>query len=325
MKYDVFMKTRTYDRDYEWVNKPNYMPNGMYETCKSLIGLCESDDFSSLGTEDWHSNFFYLRLDGCCMLARVAKTSYTTSTGQHILSFEGVCVRDEQENQLFYNIPGIINELLPPAKCFRTRFEEEGSMSDTIDVDWLPDPFSGNVPDEVHPTVENNVAYKNLLKYTAFTDKPVGYMFGKNVRDFAGHVDKGGLGLIYVFDFNDPDTPNVDENTFKDNYDALVCEYKELVPTGKDKVAINLFVQETGEDSYRYSWIIKPWDDGVKDSKRVRYATRFYDVGNSIELAKLELQKESIKKFLIDNGWTKQPVGLRFEKDTYQQADAASK
>ena len=324
MKYDVFMRTRTYDRDYDWVCKPGYMPVSVFDTCKSIISLCENAAFDSLGWEEWYSNFYYLRIEGCCILARVAKTKYNCPDKKSILSFEGVSVEEKYEKQLFYNIPGLINEMLPPAKSFRARFEEEGFMPDTVEIKSIIEPFATTLPEEVHPGVAHNAGFNNLLKFTAFTDKPAGYMFGKNAKDFSAHISKAGLGIFHVFDFAAPDEVNVDENSFTDNYDALVCEYTPRIATGQDRVAINLIVQETGEDSYKYKWEVKPWDTTSKDGKRVRYSTQFFEMDDRVELAKLELQKESIKQFLIDNGWKKQPVGLRFEKDTFNQDVAPS-
>jgi hypothetical protein len=317
MKYDVFMRTRTSDRDYEWFNRPNYMPMGVFNVCRSIAGLCENNSFDGLSQADWYSNFFYLRIEGCCILLRVARTHYTASDGQSITSFEGVTVRDEYEKQLFYNIPALINEL--SAKSFRERLEEEGAVPDVLEFETKFNPFDATVPDGIKLNIEHNSAYDNLLKFTAFTDKFTGYMFGKNAKDFSLAVDKAKLGLKYVFDFNSGDDAGVNANSFTESYRPICCEYNAPVATGTDKVAINILVQETGESSYRYRWEIKPWDNSVKDSARLRYVTQFFNVEDRIELARLELQKESIKKFLLDTGWEKQPIGLRFDKNTYQR------
>jgi hypothetical protein len=320
MRYDVFMRIRTNEGDYQWVNRPAYVPENMHEICESITSLCENPSFNGLSWDDWDSNFFYLRTERCCLLARVANTKYTDSDNQSITSFEGIAVRAENENSLFYHIPSLINDLLPPAKSFYAMFVEEGSMPDVFEADLLLNPFDGyRIPMEAHPAVTNNAAYRNLLKFTAFAEKPTGYIFGKNARAFSEHLDMGKLGLQYVFDFNNPDEPAVSESTFTENYVPLVCEYRPQSPSGRDKVTINLFVQETKNNKHKYRWMIKPWDSSVKDSKRSRYVTDFFEIEDRVELAKLELQKESIKRFLLDSGWTKQAIGLRFERDIYQR------
>ncbi|MCL2070721.1 MAG: hypothetical protein FWH07_00610 [Oscillospiraceae bacterium] len=320
MKYDVFMRTCTHDGDYDWVNRPDYMPENLHEAFGSVLALCENPAFDELSWDDWGSNFFYARTDRCCFLARIVKTKYIGSNNQSIISFEGISVKAQNENYLFYNIPSLINDLLPPAKSFRATFEEEGFVSEVFEADPLLNPFDGyRIPAEVHPAVMNNAAYRNLLKFTAFTEKPTGFIFGKNAKAFSDYLDIDKLGMSYVFDFQNPDSPDVNENAFYDNYTPLVCEYKKPVPTGSDKVTICLFVQETKNNHHKYRWVLKPWDSSVKDSKRARYVTEFFEFEDRVELCKLELQKESITKFLINNGWTKQAVGLRFERDIYQR------
>lgn len=321
MKYDVFMRTCTHDGNYDWVNRPGYMPANMHETCKSIIDLCHNQTFDNLSWDDWGSNFFYLRTDRCCILARIIKTKHTGAGDKSIVSFEGISVRTANENKLFYNIPGLINDFLPPAESFRSKFEEEGEVKDVFEADPFFDPFDGyKIPVEVHPAVMNNEAYRNLLKFTAFTEKPCGYIFGRNARAFSEQLDLGKLGIDYVFDFENPDFPDVNENALADNYSPIVCEYNKPEPTGRDKVAICLLVQETEKSNHhKYRWVIRPWDASVKDSKRARYVTKFFEFDDKIELAKLALQKESIAKFLVNNGWDKQVVGLRFERDIYQR------
>jgi hypothetical protein len=319
MKYDVFMRTRTFDRDYDWVNKPDYMSTAGFGVCKSIIALCENPAFNDLSPDDWNSNFYYLRLDGCCVLARVAKTQYHANDNQSIISFEGVAVRPENEMRLFHNIPNIINELLPPAKSFRARLEEEGVMPHEFSVNAVLDPFDGlNIPAEAHPDAKGNAAFASLYKFTAHAEKPLGFIFGKNAKAFSASISKEELGVFYVFDYDSPDPVSVNENRFKENYKAISCEYKPPVPTGEDKVAIKLLVQETGESSYRYRWEAKPWDgSGVADSHKSRYISAYFSIGDRVELAKLELQKEALKRFLLDKGWNKQQYGLRFERDTF--------
>jgi hypothetical protein len=312
------MRTGTYDGDYDWVKRPEFMSANVHEACRSIIELCDLEQFGALSPEEWYSNFYYLRIEKCCMLARVAKTKYTRSDKQNIISFEGVAVDAEHEKRLFYNVPGLINELLPPAKSFRARFEEEGSIPDTFEIDSFLNPFEV-IHEEVHPAVENNRAYSNLLKFTSFTPKPEGYVFGKNAADFSACLDRVKLGLTYVFDFANPDLPDVDENVFDESYKPLSYEHKPLEATGKDKAAICLFIQETGDNSYKYRWEVKPWDSSVRDSNKARYVTKFYEFNDRVELAKLELQKESLRRFLTLNGWEKQPLGLRFEKDVFQR------
>jgi len=256
----------------------------------------------------------------CCVLARVAKTQYIDSDRQKIISFEGVSVRPENEKQLFYQIPNLINEMLPPGRSFRALLEENGEMSDEFEFEPVLDPFDGlNIPREVHPDVKNNDAFKNLMKFTAFAEQPSAFIFGRNARDFSGFVDLQKLGIEYIFDYTNPDSPNVDENAFNDNYIPIVCEYKAPVPTGSDKVAIKLLVKENGENSYKYRWEAKPWDSSVSESNRARYVSKYYEIGDRVSLAKLELQKESMKKFLLDKGWSKQQFGLRFERDTFNR------
>ena len=313
MKYDVFMRTRTHNGYDDWVSKPDYMPTNAHEGFQSLTGLCDNVSFGDLGWDDWDSNFFYLRKGGYCLLARVSRN-------QGVTSFEGISVKAEDEKRLFYNIPSLINELLPPAKSFRAVYEEEGAIPGFFEADLLLNPFDGyKIPAEVHPAVINNPAYRNLLKFIAFSERPTGFMFGKNARAFSEHIDMAGLRLNRVFDFFDPDSPDVNEHAFADSYTPIVCEYKQPVPTGRDKVAVCLLIQETGKNSFKYRWEVKPWDSSVKDYRRARYATRFFEVEDRVEFAKLELQKESIRRFLTNSGWTKQFIGLRFEKDLFQQ------
>jgi hypothetical protein len=316
------MRTRTFDREYGWVNKPDYIQASGFGICKSIIALCENDAFAHLNWEDWYSNFYYLRMGEFCLLARVAKTQYISDDDQSIISFEGVSVRTENEKSLFHNLPNIINELLPPAKSFRARLEEDGSMPDIYGIQPLLHPFNTDViPDEVHPDVKHNDAFANLMKFTAHSEKPAGFIFGKNARAFSGHVDRHTLGIDYIFDYNDPDPVNVNENGFEENYRPIVCEYKEPVPTGSDKVAIKLLVKETGANSYKYRWEAKPWDGSVTESTKSRYTSKYYEITDRVELVQLELQKESLKKFLIDKGWKKQLYGLRFERNTFKRTE----
>jgi hypothetical protein len=321
MKYDVFMRTRTFDRDYDWVNKPDYIEASRFAACKSIIALCENPAFNHLSPEDWYSNFYYLKMDGFCLLARVAKTQYTTADGQSIISFEGVSVPAENEKRLFCNIPNLINEMLPPAKSFRSKLEEDGVMPSEFEVEDLLDPFNvTDMPSEVHPDIKNNQAFANMMRLTAFSEKTSGFIFGKNAKAISTMVNREELGVYYVFDYNAPDAVNVNENAFNDNYKPIVLEYKDPVPTGTDKVAIKLLVKETGENSYRYRWEAKPWDgSGVTDGNKARFLSKFYDIPDRVELVKLELQKESLTRFLIDKGWKKGQYGLRFEKDTFKR------
>ena len=322
MKYDVFMRTCTHTGSYDWVNRPSYMPANMHEACKSIIALCDNDAFGGLEWDDWGSNFFYLRTDRCCLLARVVVSSQTDSNNRRVTSFEGIAVREDGENALFYNVPSLINDLLPPAKSFRAMFEEDGAVHDVFESHPILNPFDGyTIPSEAHPAVANNAAYRSLLKFVAFTDKPAGFIFGNNARAFAAHLDVDALGLSYIFDFASPDTPNVNEGVFRDNYNTVTCNYQPPVPTGVDKVAICLHIEETKNNCHKYRWVVKPWDASTKDAKRARYVTKFFDVDDKIELVKLELQKESIAKFLTNNGWTKQQIGLRFERDIYQREE----
>ena len=106
-----------------------------------------------------------------------------------------------------------------------------------------------------------------------------------------------------------------------ENYNPIVCNYVEPQSTGKDKVAICLFMQQTGEGTYRYRWEVRPWDSTVRDSNRPRFVTKYYDIRDKIELAKLELEKESIKSFLLDSGWTRIGASLRFTRDLYTRED----
>ncbi|MCL1904223.1 MAG: hypothetical protein FWF94_07390 [Oscillospiraceae bacterium] len=314
MKYDVFMGVRGQDGGYSWLNRPSYMPNDTLESCNKIIALCENETFGDLDWDDWGSNFFYLRTDRCCLLARAIKTK------KDLVSFEGISVRADNENSLFYNVPSLINDLLPPAKSFYAVYEEEGAVNDIFEAHPLLNPFDGyKVPVDVHPAVMNNQAYRSLLKFTAFIDKPTGFMFGKNARALSEQLNIEKLGISYVFDFENPDSPEVNENVFNENYTAVNCEYTKPTPTGRDKVSICLFIQETNNNHHKYRWVVRPWDTSVKDSKRARYVTKYFEFDDKIELAKLELQKESISKFLINNGWAKQAVGLRFERDIYQR------
>ena len=314
MKYDVFMRTRTYENDYTWLNKPDYMPSDMYQTCRTVIALREKDSFDSLTEDDWYGNFFYIKAGGCCLLARMAKTHYSDSFGRSIYSFEGVSVKKEHEMRLFLNIPNLINTMLPPAQSFRMRFEEEESMSDIFETEPTINPLkSADIPKEVHPILKNNAAFRNMLKFIAYTDKPAGFIFGKNAKAFANYVNLSSLGIEHVFDFDNPASVDVDENAFKNNYKPISCEYVKPAATGIEKTAVYLQIQEVGE-AYRYCWQVRQL--GGSDNK-LRYHTEFYNFTDRVQLAKLELQKESIKSFLIDNGWKKQQVGLRFEKEIF--------
>ncbi|MCL1831818.1 MAG: hypothetical protein FWG45_02770 [Oscillospiraceae bacterium] len=322
MKYDVFMWTRTFDADYGWVVKPDYMPDKVQKTCQSIINLARNDSFAAISESDWCSGFYYLRVDGCCLLARVAKTVYLDRNDEPIISFEGVCVRALDERLLFYNIPNLINKFFPPARSFRTKYDETGSLEGTIqltDEEMVLKPFATELPSVIHPALKNNTAFAHLLKFIAFTNNRTGFMFGKGMNNFANYVSKANLKLEFVFDYDKPESPGVDENSFTDNYKPLTIDYNAPIATGQDKVAVNLFIQETGENTHRYKWVIMPWDSSVKDGNRVRYSTKFYDVTNQIELSRLELQKEAIRKFLLNSGWTKQRYGLRFEKDIFQR------
>jgi hypothetical protein len=320
MKYDVFMRTRTLDRDYDWVNKPDYIATSGFAVCRSIIALCENSEFDNLSPDDWFSNFYYLRMEGCCVLARVAKTSYVSSDGHAIISFEGVSVKPENEKRLFHNIPNLVNELFPPAKSFRERLEDDGVMTGEFKFEMLLDPFDGvTVPSEIHDDLKNNEAFKNMMKLTAYAEKPSSFIFGKNAKAFADLVDKSELGIDYVFDFDSPDSVKVSENAFDNMYDPITVDYKAPVATGDDKVAIKLFIQERGENVHRYRWEAKPWDSSVEDSNRARYVSPYYDITDRVELAKLELQKEALYKLLVDKGWKKQQYGLRFERDTFKR------
>ncbi|MCL2754748.1 MAG: hypothetical protein FWD35_03390 [Oscillospiraceae bacterium] len=318
MKYDVFMWTRTFDSDYTWLNKPDYMPISVQGTCQSVITAVQNGS-NNFAETDWYSGFYYLRVNGCCLLARVAKTVYTANDGQNIVSFEGVCVREEDEHHLFYNIPNVINRLFPPARSFRAKYEEQGAMDAVLEVDGVMKPFSTEISPTMHPAVKSNPAFINLLKFIAFSAKPGSFMFGKNMRALSEQVSVANLNITRIFDFDNTDKAGVDEMSFVNAYNPLNIEYTPPVATGRDKVAVNLLVQEPTEDKYRYRWVIMPWDSSIKDANRVRYSTKFYDIGDRVELARLELQKESIRKYLLDNGWTKQPIGLRFEKDVFER------
>jgi hypothetical protein len=317
MKYDVFMWTRTFDRDYEWINKPDYVPTGLNKTCQSIMALTDKESFYGLSEDDWYSNFFYLRMKGCCLLARLARTMYGDADGNSIISFEGVSVKAEDERRLFCNLPSLINEFLPPARSFRQMFEEEQSMPDTFSTDNILTPFCAEVPDDIHPAVIHNPAFRNLMKFTAFTSQKAGFMFGNHARAFAVYVNQKSLGVDYIFDFENPDPIDVDEGSFINAYTPLQFKYNPPTATGKDKVAISLAVQETSDSAFKYRWVVMPWE--AKEGTKVRYSTKFYDISDRVELARLELQKEAIKKFLIANGWTKEQHGLRFEKDTFQR------
>ncbi|MCL1866121.1 MAG: hypothetical protein FWF82_01790 [Oscillospiraceae bacterium] len=320
MKYDVFMRTRTFDRDYDWVNKPDYISANTFGACKSIIALCENPMFGELSVEDWYGNFYYLRMEECCVLARVARTQYATPDGQSIISFEGVAVKKENERRLFHNIPNLINELLPPSKSFRAVFEEDGAMPVETGFENHINPFDlNNVPDDIHPDIKNNQAFRNLMSFTAFADKPAGFVFGRNARAFSALVERDELGLFHIFDFDNPDSVTVNENGLTDSYTPVTCDYKQPIATGEDKVAIQLLVKETGDNSYRYRWEAKPWDSSVSEHNRARFISPYYDIGDRVGLAKLELQKEALKQFLIDKGWKKGQFGLRFVRDTFKR------
>jgi hypothetical protein len=319
MKYDVFMYTRTFDADYAWGNKPDYMPPGIQETCQSIIALARDSSFDSLNEGDWYSCFYYLRVAGCCLLARLAKTVYTDNNDQSIFTFEGVAVPETEERLLFYNIPNLVNELMPPAKSFRAKYEESGFVAETFEVEGVVPLFGTDVLVMIHPALKSTPAFRNLLQHIAFSTTPTGFMFGKNARTFSNYVSKANLQIEKVFDADNPDPSGVDEGAFMNAYKPLEVPYTAPIATGRDKVTVNLFVQETGENEYRYKWVVMPWDTSTKDGNRVRYSTRFYDIHDQVELSKLELQKEAIRKYLLDSGWTKQQFGLRFEKDIFQR------
>ncbi|MCL1881431.1 MAG: hypothetical protein FWF76_04565 [Oscillospiraceae bacterium] len=323
MKYDVFMWTRTFDNNYSWFNKPAYMPINIQETCQSLTALTNSDGFASLSEGDWYSNFYYLKANGCCLLARVSKTTYNDSNGYPIVSFEGVVVRDEEEHRLFYNIPNLISSLLPPSQSFRAKYEDQGFIDDTFEVEQIVKPFSVEAPPMLHPALKNNDAFNNLLKFIAFTEKRSGFMFGKNVRAFSELVSRTSLNITHIFDYDLPDSPEVDENSFQKAYKPIECGYIPPVATGQEQVTISLMLNETGDNTYKYKWLILPWEADADGNKRIRYSTDFSDINDSVELAKLELQKESLHKFLTDNGWKKKEFGLRFEKDIFQREEVS--
>jgi hypothetical protein len=244
---------------------------------------------------------------------------YTDRDEQSIISFEGVVVQEEDEKQLFYNIPSLINELLPPAKSLRAKFEERGTISETLNIEMVVKPFATTVPAMIHPALKTSPAFRNLLKFISFSEQPAGFMFGTNSKTFANYVSKANLQLERVFDFAQPDPPGVDESAFENGYKPLVVDYTPPVATGRDAVTVNFFIQENGDGKHRYKWIVMPWDSSTKDGNRVRYSTKFYDIHDRVELSKLELQKEAIRNYLLDCGWTKQQFGLRFEKDTFQR------
>ena len=313
MKYDVFMRTRTYSGDYDWIRKPEYMPADVYKTCQSIIALRERQNFDRLSEEDWYGNFFFIKAGGCSMLARMAKTKYSDSFGRSIFSFEGVCVKTENEKRFFLDIPNLINAMLPPAKSFRVLFEEEEAVPDTFETESPINPLkSAEVPMHVHPDVKHNDAFKTLMKLTAYAD-PEGFIFGKNARDFSDYTNKSIMGIKHVFDFENPDDANVREAAFDEKYNPIVCNYAEPVPTGVEKTAVYLFIQET-DGAYRYQWQIRQYGT---EERAVKYATRFYDINDRVPMKTLEIQKESIKGFLTAQGWKKQELGLRFEKETY--------
>jgi len=320
MKYDVFMRTRTFDRDYEWVNKPDYIATSSFAVCKSIIALCENPAFESMSEEDWFSTFYYLRMDGCCVLARVAKTSYVTADEHSIISFEGISVKSENEKRLFHNIPNIIDELMPPSKSFRAKLEDDKKVSSEYSSSTMINPFGeSKLPDSIHPDLKDNDAFENMMKFTSYAERPQSFVFGKNAKAFCEFVDKSELGIEYVFDFDNPDSVKVNENGFDNMYEPIICEYKPPVPSGDDKVAVKMYMQERGDNVHRYRWEAKPWDSSVEDSNRARYVSRFYDIFDRVELAKLELEKDALTKLLIDKGWRRQQFGLRFERDTFKR------
>jgi len=171
----------------------------------------------------------------------------------------------------------------------------------------------------LNSVLKNSEAFKNMMKFTAYAEKPAAFMFGKNAKAFAEFVDKKELGIDYVFDFDTPDSAKVNENAFDNMYDPVTVDYKEPVATGDDKVAIKMYIQERADNAYRYRWEAKPWDSSVEDSNRARFVSKVYEIGDRIELARLELQKDAIMRFLIDKGWRKQQYGLRFERDTFKR------
>lgn len=316
MKYDIFMRTRTLTGQYSWIYKPDYMPEDVYKTCQSIIALREKQSFDSLSEEDWYGNFFFVKAGGCSMLARIAKTVYTDSFGRNIYSFEGVSVKPENELRFFYDIPNLINAMLPPSKSFRALYEENEELSRFYEAESPINPLkSVKPPKEVHPAVKNNSAFANLMKFISYSDKAEGFIFGKNAKTFAGYINKSALEIKRVFDFKDPDPVRLSEKAFTDNYKPLVCEYVKPVPLGKENVSVYLLIKEGIGDKYKYCWQIRDFN-GEKNAPP-KYSTKFYDITDRVFLSTLELQKESLKKFLEESGWKKQQYGLRFEKEIF--------
>ncbi|MDR0197495.1 MAG: hypothetical protein LBI36_04675 [Oscillospiraceae bacterium] len=317
MKYDVFMRTRTFGGDYTWVNKPDYMPADVYKTCQSIIALREKQSFDSLGEDDWYGNFFFIKAGGCCMLARMAKTKYSDSYGRSIFSFEGVSVKSEAEKRLFLDVPNLINAMLPPAKSFRARFEEEGSVPDVFEVESPINPLrSASVPREVHPAVKKNAAFRNLLAFIAYSGKPDGFIFGGKAKAFSSYVNKSALGIKSVFDFEHPEPVSVRENAFTESYKPVSCGYAKPVAIGKERTAVYIVIKERGKDVYEYCWQVRSLDgEGAK------YKTKSYNITDRLLLNTLEVQKESIKKFMTECGWKKQQYGLRFEKTAFARRE----
>ncbi|MCL2634784.1 MAG: hypothetical protein FWD34_09765 [Oscillospiraceae bacterium] len=317
MNYDIFMRTRTYSGDYDWINRPPYMPADIYKTCQSLIALREKQNFDHLTENDWYGNFFFIRAGGCAMLARMAKTKYVDSFGRSIFSFEGVCVRAEHEKRFFMDIPNLINAMLPPSKSFRTMFEEEEkALSGTYEVNSEINPLKDTPVDdmELHPDLKGNEALKNLINLISNSGTPEGFIFGRDAREFSSFINKSAMGIKHIFDFYEPDKIAVVENSYK----PITCDYIEPKPTGTDKTALYLYIQERGKDTYKYCWQIRKLET---DERAVKFTTKTYDITDRLLLSTLELQKESIKGFLTDSGWKKQEFGLRFEKDTYTRKE----
>jgi len=316
MKYDVFMRSRTYTGQYGWLAKPDYMPDDIYKTCQSIIALREKQSFDPLTQEDWYGNFFFVKAGGCALLARIAKTSYTDSFGRGIYSFEGVCVKQENEKRFFYDIPNLINALLPPSKSFRAILEETEEVPKFYEADSHINPLkSAKPPKEVHPAVKNNQAFANLMKFIAYSDKAEGFIFGKNAKTFAGYVNKSALEIKRVFDFTDPDPARVSEKAFLESCKPFKCEYEKPVSQGKENISVYLVVQEAPNQKYKYGWQIRKV--GSEPSALPKYSTKLYDINDRMSMASLELQKECLKKFLEEQGWKKQQFGLRFEKEIF--------
>jgi len=324
MKYGVFMRSRSHTGQYGWICKPDYMPDDIYKTCQSIIALREKHSFDAFTEEDWYGNFFFVKADGCVLLARIATTVYKDSFDRNIYSFEGVCAKAENEKRFFYDIPNLINAMLPPARSFRAAYETEGEIPKFFESDSAINPLkSAKPPKEVHPAVKNNPAFANLMKFVAYSEKADGFIFGKNARAFAGYVNKSALEIKRVFDFTEPDPARVSEKAFLDNYKPIECEYVKPVLIGKESVAVYLVVQEAPNNKYKYCWQVKSFD-GDKFSPP-KFTTRFYDVDDKLSLATLELQKESLKRFLEEQNWKKQQFGLRFEKEIFAAGDGGGK